>query len=125
MGWHYVDKETSQALFFPKLKIKNAKDMNALKGYGPTVSHYYWFKHPHYLEYHETLKVTVYCSFDFGNFPFDSHACHFNFGASDNADYNLNLLPSTILHHDKSTKLGDDNGKLLQTFKDFIGNRIH
>ena len=84
--------------------------MNAQKGYGPTVSHYYWFQYPHHLEYHETLKVTVYCSFDFGNFPFDSHACRFNFGASDNADYNLNLLPSTILHHDKSTRLGDDNG---------------
>ena len=111
LGWHYVDKETSQALFFPKLKIKNAKDMNAQKGYGPTVSHYYWFKYPHHLEYHETLKVTVYCSFDFGNFPFDSHLCRFNFGSSGNADYNLILMPSIILHHDESTKLGDVNGK--------------
>ena len=93
------------------MKIRNAKEIAAQEGYGPTVTHYYWYRNPHHLEYHETLKVTVYCSFEFGDFPFDSHVCPFNFGASDNADYNLNLLSSTILYHENSTTLGETNGK--------------
>ena len=78
------------------------------------------YRNPHHLEYHETLKVTVYCSFEFGDFPFDSHVCPFNFGASDNADYNLNLLPSTILFHENSTVLGDTEGKFKNHFSSIV-----
>ena len=42
--WKYVDKADSQSLWFPKLKIRNAKEISAQEGYGPTVTHYYWYR---------------------------------------------------------------------------------
>ena len=105
--WLYLDQSKANELFFPKMKVLNAKSVTRHKGYGPTDSHYFWFQYPHHLEYKETMKATVYCSFDFGSFPFDEHVCNFNFGASDNADYNTVLLPTEVLHGDLKTKLGD------------------
>ena len=90
------------------MKVLNAKTVVRHKGYGPTDTHYFWFQGPHHLEYKETMKATVYCSFDFGNFPFDKHTCDFNFGASDNADYNTVLLPTEVLHKGSTTKLDQD-----------------
>ena len=37
-----------------------------------------WVRHDGKLMYQERLKITVYCPFDFGNFPFDSHKCNLN-----------------------------------------------
>lgn len=105
--WLYLDQSKANELFFPKMKVLNAKSVTRHKGYGPTDSHYFWFQYPHHLEYKETMKATVYCSFDFGSFPFDEHTCNFNFGASDNADYNTVLLPTEVLHGDLKTRLGD------------------
>ena len=100
LDWHYIDLEESAELFFPNLKIRQAKQLDGQPGYGPTDTQYYWFRYPHHLEYHETLKATIYCTFDFGGFPFDKQKCAFHFGSSDNADYNLNLKPSVVLHND-------------------------
>lgn len=102
LGWYYIDQSISQSLFFPKLKIKNAKSSSSQIGYSPSKTHYYWYAHPHYLEYQETLKVVIYCSFEFSNFPFDQHTCDFNFGASSNADYNTRLAPSIVKENSQS-----------------------
>ena len=117
MNWYYIDEEVARDLFFPKLKIRNAKEITIQPGYGPTDTHYFWFQYPHHLEYKETLKVTVYCSLNFEMYPFDSHQCVFSFGASDNAVYNLKLKPSLVLYEDMTTgsgitRLKIDNSRL-------------
>ena len=52
-----------------------------MRNYGPIDNDFFWIKFPHLIEYQQALKVTIYCSFDFKTFPFDSHNCDFNFGS--------------------------------------------
>ena len=52
-----------------------------MRNYGPIDNDFFWIKYPHLIEYQQALKVTIYCSFDFKTFPFDSHNCDFNFGS--------------------------------------------
>ena len=97
-NWFYVDGEAADQLYFPKLKIRNAKSIDTQEQYSPKDHHYYWFQHPHHLEYSETLKVSIYCPFDFGSFPFETHECNFTFGSELLSVGSLQLTPPVIRH---------------------------
>ena len=85
-------------VYFPTLQVSDAKSVSRTRKYGPQDEDYFWFLYPHNFEYQQALKVEIYCTFDFTSFPFDSHKCDFNFGAS--SSYSTVLtLKETILRY--------------------------
>ena len=70
-----------KSYYFPRLRWLNAKEIGIAKEYG--ISHEgddFYLIHPHELAYVERGRITIYCSFDFSEFPFDSHTCDLNMG---------------------------------------------
>ena len=70
-----------KSYYFPRLRWLNAKEIGIAKEYG--ISHEgddFYLIYPHELAYVERGRITVYCSFDFSEFPFDSHTCDLNMG---------------------------------------------
>ena len=65
---------------------------------------YFWMKHPHFFEFRRKMKVTIYCSFDFSTFPFDSHECNLSYGLVNFSKYYMDMMPSTVMHKKKETK---------------------
>ena len=53
--------------------------------------------------YVERLKITFYCSFEFENFPFDSHHCGLNFGLSNSDINSFKLMPTNLTYENFST----------------------
>ena len=77
-----MTEDDASKIFSPNLKILNAQELTRERKFGTTDSDYFWFNLPHQLEIQQTFKVTIYCSFDFSYFPFDSHYCDFTHGSS-------------------------------------------
>ena len=50
------------------------------------------------MEYYQSMKTTIYCSFDFKHFPFDVHKCDLVFGDAMISAKN-SLLNSTIISY--------------------------
>lgn len=96
--WYAIDGQVAQDLFFPRLMVSNAKNVEVQRDFASYEMHYFWFAPPHHLEFQQVLKVTIYCSFDFSDFPFDSHECDFIFALRQNAMYSSILLPTIIKH---------------------------
>ena len=59
--------------------------------------------------YQERLKITIYCSFDFKNFPFDSHQCDLNLGVSNYFPDQVTISHAMIYHGNLSTTLDDES----------------
>ena len=55
--------------------MSGSKTIQRTRNYGPKDSDYFWFQSPHNFEYQQALKATIYCSFDFQTYPFDTHYC--------------------------------------------------
>ena len=91
-------------IFSPNLNVLNAQELNKAKQFGSTDSDYFWFNLPHHLELQQELKVTIYCSFDFSYFPFDSHICDFNYGSLKLSTYVLYLVHPWVRTGLKLTK---------------------
>ena len=69
---------------------------------------YFWYFHPeNMMEYQQSLKVTIYCSMDFKHFPFDSHNCDLNFGASGITNNALKMDPTTINYKNQSVNYNE------------------
>ena len=68
-------------IYTPTLKLAGAKTIIRTRNYGATDTEYFWYNHPaNRLEHLQSLKSTIYCSFDFKHFPFDSHYCDLSLG---------------------------------------------
>ena len=105
--WYKVSEEEAKNLFFPKLTVDDAKDLKKLRNYGRSNDgENLWFNPPHLLEYQERLKITVYCSFHFENYPFDFHKCELNLGSSSLSTSLVRLLPVKISHQKMTTSFG-------------------
>ena len=76
-----------------------------MRNYGPIDNDFFWIKYPHLIEYQQALKVTIYCSFEFKTFPFDSHNCDFNFGSL-GIDVERILLNSSRVRYKKTICMG-------------------
>ena len=50
------------------------------------------------MEYFQSLKTTIYCSFDFKHFPFDSHKCDLSLGDTLSGWQYLSLNASKITY---------------------------
>ena len=103
-------------MFFPKLRVQNSKEVVPVKEYGPNNDvEFYWHAYPNLLQYQERLKVTVYCPFDFTNFPFDNHQCNLNFGLTSYVTTTASLLPLIISYGGISTSLGQNSIQIVST----------
>ena len=89
--------------------------------------------YPHEFEYQMSMKVVVYCTFYFYSYPFDSHECDFNFGASTSYSEVLMLDDLWIRYRKQLHKFGNkpiefDPTRLpfyvsLKTLENFIHNQ--
>ena len=103
-------------MFFPNVRVQNAKEVTPGKEIGKNDDFsYFWYGYPNLLSYQQRLKVTVYCSFDFKSFPFDSHQCKLNFGLTNYIATTIRLLPLIISYGDVSTSLGQNSIEILST----------
>ena len=95
-SWYGLTEVDQNEIYFPTLQISGAKTIQRTRKYGPKDSDYFWFKAPHNFEYQQALKATIYCSFDFQTYPFDTHYCDFNFVAVDHTPVALLLDPPEL-----------------------------
>ena len=114
--WVYIDSETAEDLYFPTMKYRNVESIEVQKQCSPSsTSNYYWFKYPHHIEFIETIKITIYCTFEFSSYPFDHHQCNFTFGADYSSAGNLVLGPTVILFDESKTSLKQKSGINVQS----------
>ena len=98
LRYYSVNEIDQHEVYFPTLQIKDAKHVSRTRKYGPQDEDYFWFLYPHEFEYQQALKIEIYCTFDFTSYPFDSHECDFDFGAS-SSFASLLYLNETLLRH--------------------------
>ena len=111
-GWlAYQDETIQNQIFFPTLQINGGKTLERTKKYGPTDEDYFWLLFPNMLEYQQSMKVTIYCHFNFKTFPFDSQTCDLKFGPVGIFFENLQLN-STIIDHEKQQVDYAEKGQL-------------
>ena len=79
------------------MKITNAKNINWGDNYGPRAKPYFWFNHPHQIEYKILAQLELYCAMEFSHFPFDKHICSFEFGANSHSITWIVLKPPIVL----------------------------
>ena len=91
MKWYAISEIDTNQIYFPTLRISDARSVKRLRKYGPIDTDFFWFLYPHQVEYQQALKVTISCSMDFQDYPFDSHVCSLDFGASSSISERLQL----------------------------------
>ena len=105
-----MDREIPKELLFPKLRFKNVKEIEQLYEYGPSSDHdFFYSRPPHGLIYVERLKITVYCPFEFNNFPFDVHQCNLSFGLSSSGAGAFTLSQPNVKYGSIQTTSGTEN----------------
>ena len=112
--WYKINED--EAIFFPNVRFQNAKEVIPGREIGKNNDFtYFWYGYPNSLSYQQRLKVTVYCSFDFKSFPFDSHQCDLNIGLTNSIVTTTRLLPLIISYGDVSTSLGQNSIEIVST----------
>ena len=106
MKWFELSDDAND-IFFPELQISEVKTVERTRSYGLKNSDYYWLLYPNMLEYQQALKVTLYCSFYFKKFPFDSHHCDFNFRSIDIFYENLQINSTQISFETQHVAYGE------------------
>ena len=105
--WYHVTDEDDDKMFFPTLRFHNEKAFKIKSKFSPNQDEfYYWLNYPHNLEFRQQIQVTIYCSFDFSTYPFDSHECNFSFGLNFWSISYIKMKPPTIIHEKEETNLG-------------------
>ena len=98
-------------VWHPEIAFRNVKSAETVPLWGTDQRFGFWFNvKNHNLEYYQSMKVTVYCNFQFNTYPFDEHECDFDFGTpSATAKSGMNFGPIQILNSDsKSTVLNEE-----------------
>ena len=63
--------------------------------------------YPHPFEYHQSLRLKMYCSFDFKTFPFDSHHCDITLIDIDNEHTALTFNSIILNYKNNHTNFGE------------------
>ena len=96
-----------EKIFFPTSKFQNEKDVNVKHKFSSKQNEkYFWMKYPHFLEFRRKVKVTIYCTFDFSTFPFDSHECNLSYGMNLFSKDYIHMMNLTVVHKKKQTIMG-------------------
>ena len=107
LSWFYIDYNIAEHIYFPKTRFRKIRLIEEAPQYSPSEGDYYWYNYPHHFEYYEVLKVEVYCSLTFDNFPFDSHSCEITHGLSGSSTYSALLNKTVLIYDEKETKKGE------------------
>ena len=100
-----MTEDDAKEIFAPTLKVLNVQHLIKETKCGGQDSEYFWFNLPHHhLELQQELKVTIYCSFDFSTFPFDSHYCDLILGVTKTSSKFLYLRHPWIISDLKVAK---------------------
>ena len=90
------------------MKFKNEKYANLQLKFSPKKDEtYYWMQYPHQLDYRRNAKITIYCSFDFSTFPFDSHECNLSYGMNFYGETYIHMMNLTVVHKKKQAVMGE------------------
>ena len=112
--WKIVNNNDIEQIFTPTLKVANTKSVAWFETYGAADYKYFWFKRPHHFEFRSSFRVDLYCTFEFNQFPFDSHQCDFFIGGYSLSVLYQTITPPTVHLKQKSLKLGDGRQRLEQ-----------
>ncbi len=112
-----MDEVDQKKVFFPTVQFIGAKKVERIIDCGPnTNNNFFWFLYPklldyqlypNMLEYQQALKITIYCSFDFQAYPFDSHDCNFDFGLKEVESYRIKMNSTRIRYQKYKKELGE------------------
>ena len=106
--WYEVNEFDETQIFTPTLEISGTKTIVRTRKYGAIDKDYFWYFHTdNMMEYQQSLKVKIYCSIDFKHFPFDSHNCDLNFGASGITINALKMIATTMNYKNQSVKYNE------------------
>ena len=108
-----------KSIYFPTLKVLNAKDQKKRAAYGPRGDRYYWFANPHHLEYREEMQVKIFCSFDFTYFPYDSNDCDLLLVTTSNSIGLLKLSPLVLEYNKTKQSLNQEPLEIEQNLLPF------
>ena len=97
----------AKQLYHPNLYFRNTKSIESERQFSIGQNTYHWFFNASQrFEHAETWRITIFCPFDFGNFPFDKHECNFTFGTIDNSIKTVKFTPVVIQHNGQKSSLG-------------------
>ena len=103
-----VGTENERKIFFPTSRFQNEKDVKLKHKFSTKQNEkYFWMKYPHYLEFMRKVKITIYCSFDFSTFPFDSHECNLSYGMNFYGETYIHMTNLTVVHKKKQAVIGE------------------
>ena len=116
---HDIGFDMANNLFNPQLKIKNTKETINKKQVGPgrsDVTFLFGFNGrrymQHYLEYQHSQKVTLYCAFDFTDYPFDSNYCNLEYGPASHFIDSVVMRPTRIRYEGRKVNFGEGKVKI-------------
>ena len=82
--WFRIIKD-EENIYIPTLQFNNADTIQRVRKSGTTNKDSLWFQQPNSVEYSQVLKATIYCTFNFESFPFDTHYCDLTFFTIDDS----------------------------------------
>ena len=113
-GSRVIGPEIALDVFNPRLKIKNTKVVKNIELVGSGHSDVtFIFGYDgrlyldHYLEYQQSLKVTLYCPFAFNEYPLDKNECKFQFGPASHFVNSVIMRATFIRYQNESIRVGD------------------
>lgn len=114
-GSRVIGSDMQPNLFIPRMKILKTRKVENIKllGSGQSdITIIFGFDgrnyHDHYLEYQQNLKLTLYCPFEFQEYPFDDNYCDFDYGPASQFSDAIQMK-SVLLRHNGNFKnaIGD------------------
>ena len=100
------------------LYLSGGKTLQRTRKYGPIDADYFWLLYPNKLEYHQSMKTTIYCSFKFKNYPFESQVCDLKFGSIEYYFKNLQMNSTKIEYRSQHVKGINLKVKMCQIIND-------
>ena len=89
-GWFPLDGNDQNQIYSPTMTINRAKTIERTRKFGLTDEDESWFNGFNgIIDYKQSIKVTIYCKFEFQSYPFDSHTCDFIYIATAPVKYLL------------------------------------
>ena len=103
-GWYPLDGKDQNQIYSPTMTINRAKTIERTSIFGLTDEDESWFDSQNgKIDYKQSIKVTIYCKFEFQFYPFDKHFCDFIYIATAPALY-LWLNSSEIRYQNQNAE---------------------
>ena len=106
--WYEVNSFDQEMIYTPILSIESSKTTNRIQKHGAKDKDYFWYtKSVNRMELRQALSSTIYCSFDFKYFPFDTHKCDLIFGDATLSIAYSTLNPTIMSYQDQEIRYGE------------------